>query len=342
MNLSQDRKPDFILKISINNVIVTANNVVHRVDFSLTGNAKQNFTNLAKSIKEVVSSLEKKISRHLKIAKVVLGSGFMKPKNIKILKMSVNDPSFKGKLENHLGSEIVNFNLSPLNDKCCLAEVLTVSKKELQIVLDILFGIGIEVSDIRPDFILASEATSNFFNEQEFLLMKFSEHQLEYGFVQNGIISKYKTDKTLGSEGILKLASEHLGVCSNIILKIASFYNTTSKIDRLKTYYEREEEDYIIGHLITDSAFTRNLQHIIKQIATSVIGKAGFDENINLLSIYYESDNCLKIHHFLPDIGCKIFEFKHENLIANPKIDKQSEIIDLLISQVKYFFHLTY
>lgn len=333
---------DCIFKISKNSVVIFAGEgESHKSSFILTDSLEKNIASLSASINESLINFEKKLSRSFKFAKVSVDFGALDIQNIKLLKKSSLDFNrIREKLEEEMGKKIVNISLNGGNNDYHFLQVLTVSKQDIQLIADLVSEAGLEIICVKPDFKFISEHLNLLFKKNKFIMLKFSETHLECALINQDLITRYKVVEEFGMKNFMEEIAIELNASVEAILKIANFYNTTSKVDRLKTFYEREEEDAEISFLIENHSFISALQILLKKKVASLLDMLNYNYNTQSIAVYYECEKYIKIENFLREGECELFEFKYEEVIISLSSPRKEDIMGIFARQMKKFFHL--
>jgi hypothetical protein len=309
MSLHKDAAFDFIMRISKNavscflrkeqgqwkddvkNTPEFSSQTVH-IPFLLSENISENISILTNSIKEAVIQSEHIMLKRLEKMILLLDFGALKRRIVKLeASNNFTISAIKAKIEAKMDNKIISINYIGINENFKLFEVLSISKPDIQIILDVVSSNGIEVLEIEPDFKFVAENSFHFFQSENFTLLKFSNNLLESGNIKNGLISNYCTYQSFGLNGIFSELENILNIDCNSLIKMIRFYNTTSKVDRLKTYYDREGEDFEIKHFIENTNLILNLQNGLKKIMDKIISEIKNKNEINEICFYYAGEN---------------------------------------------------
>lgn len=309
MSLHKDAAFDFIMRISKNAVScflkkeqgLLKDNAKNTLEFSpqtvhipliLSENISENISILTNSIKEAIVQSEYIMLKRLEKMILLLDFGALQKRTIKLEasnNFTISD--IKAKIEAKMDNKIISINYIGINENFKLFEVLSISKPDIQIILDVISSNGIEVLEIDPDFKFVAENSFHFSQSENFILLKFSNNLLESANVKKGLLSNYITYNSFGLNGIFSELGNVLNIDCNSLIKMIKFYNTTSKVDRLKTYYDREMEDFEIKHLIENTSLILNLQNGLKKIMDKILSEIKNKNEIKEICFYYAGEN---------------------------------------------------
>ena len=344
MSLRKDTAFDFIMRISKNavscflrkeqghlkdnakNTLEFSPQTVH-IPFLLSENISENISILTNAIKEAIIQSEYIALKRLEKMILLLDFGAL---NKRIVKLEASNnftiSDIKGKIEAKMDNKIISINYMGINENFKLFEVLSISKPDIQIILDVISSNGIEVLEIDPDFKFVAESAFHFSQAENFTLLKFSNNLLEVANVKKGLFSNYTTYNSFGLNGVLSELENILNIDCNSLIKMIKFYNTTSKVDRLKTYYDREGEDFEIKHLVENTNLILNLQNGLKKIMDKIISEIKNKNEIKEIYLYYAGENefynlnQLRLEKFI-NYPVNLFDFS--NLCLNKDVENQ-------------------
>jgi hypothetical protein len=354
MSLCRDTAFDFIMRISKNAVSCflkkeqghLKDNVKNTLEFSpqtvhvpliLSENISENISLLTNSIKEAIIQSEYITLKRLEKMILLVDFGALNKRIIK-LKASNNFTisNIKEKIEAKMDNKIISINYLGVNENFKLFEVLSISKPDIQIILDVISSNGIEVLEIDPDFKFVAENASHFSQSENFTLLKFSNNLLEVANVKNGLFSNYTTYNSFGLNGVLSELGNILNIDCNSLIKLIAYYNTTSKVDRLKTYYDREMEDFTIKHLVENTNLILNLQSGLKKIMDKIISEIKNKNEIKEICFYYAGENefynlnQLRLEKFV-NYPVTLFDFSSLHLnqdVGNEALEERKQVAD--------------
>lgn len=332
-----------MLKISRSSVsILFESEKIYKAAFTIGDSLQENIISLSNSILSVISLAEKDFGKHLKLAKLIIDFGPFEIQNIKLLKTSDLDfTKIRIRLEEDMGKKIVNISLNGGDGKYHFIQALTLLKADVQLIIDLVSELGIEVVSVKPDFKFVSEYCSYFYKNQKFVLMKFSENYLECALIKSDIIVGYQVYPEFGMNVLISEIQSLTDMPEEAICKIANYYNTTSKVDRLKVFYEREDEDFRISEFLISNTYVSNLQSAVKKKLDNILRTINRNFNLSLLAVYYECENYFKIDGFLPKNEYEVFQFQYQDIVPLIDSERRDDITCIFKKQVKKFFHLS-
>lgn len=361
LSLKKDATFDFIIKISKNVVscflkqeqkgFSFAEEVVD-IPFTLSSSLAENFQILTNAIKEAIFVSEAKILKRLERAILLIDFGNIQKKTVKFkTSEEFNFANLQETLQEKFENKIVSISFQGIKEGFRIFEVLSVSKSDTQMLLNIVSSVGIEISEVTLDFKFIIEKISSSSNLQNFVFLKFSNDLLEVGEIKKGSISKYQSFQEFGFNAICNELESLLHVNSSVLIKLLKFYNTSSKVDRLRNYYERESEDFEIKSLIENTGLILNLQNSLKKIMEKIISELKLKEEVQALYFRYSGHNeFLNLHQFklheFANIPVNIYEFSsfyevfHEENNSNV-YEQKIPMVGVVAKQMKKFFYLT-
>ena len=352
---------DFVMRISTNVVscflketkeqegFFGENSSLH-VPFSLSENVNQNISILQQAIKEAIIQAERKLLQRLERVVLLLDIGFLQKKNIKIeAKNDINFSVIREKIEEKMGNKIITIFYNGVQENFKIFEVLSIPKADMQLILDIVSEVGMEIIEAMPDIKFIAEKTLDVFSLESCLLLKFKNDSMECASVKKGLITKYNVYENFGFNSIFQELEFVLNIPKEILVKLANFYNTTSKIDRLKTYYNREREDFEIKEFIENTTLIANMQNGLKKIMENMILKINPKHEFEQVCFYYAGNmeytetNNFKLHKFA-NYFLSSFEFSnfyHSDMETQKASEETVPIVGVVAKRMKNFFHLT-
>jgi hypothetical protein len=333
---------DCVLKISKEGIIAFNNNANAYISkkFSVGDNISENIKNFSKTIEWVFVNLEKQSLCRIENASVIVDLGVLKSSKVKVFGM--NFGILRERIEVQMGHKIVNISLLEKQGDYNVLQILSMSKNDIQIIVDIISGMGIHVTDITSDFKTIAQSAFNVFQKETFSLLKISSETSEIARVSNGKIGYYTPLQGYSLNEILERVSKEVNLPVLTCEKLIKFYNTTSKVDRLKVYYEREVEDGDIQDVIMNQGLITILLFQTRKIVEELYFFSKQKLASCAICFYYAQEEAAKFHVIKGSaFQFDVFEFKVSDIKTNSVSEDVIPISGIFARQIKKFFYLT-
>lgn len=338
--------PDFILKISSTQVsCFISNDLSFSEDITFTNNFAKNIKIASNAVSNVVAKAERSSLKRLKKCIVLTNFGPLSKHNIKVLRSSaLNFNEIRRQIEQKIPQKIISISYLGYEGEHNILQVLTMEKQTTQSLVDVISNLGIEVLEVKPDFKFVAEQASSHYHKKNVILVKLFSNSCEFAKVLNGGIFKYSFIKEFGLEAILGKISQLASVKKADLQKILTFYSTTSKIDRLKVFYEREKLDFALKEIVGDTRLISEIcletKKVMKALKEQIFQNLGVEGSLPISFYFEESFMALNLHKFLEEEN-EMFEFENFVLTEGLALQEKKAMVESFVSQMKKIFHLT-